>query len=149
MIVGWGIYCEIAIIWMSLDLTDDQSTLVQVMAWCRQVTRHYLSQCWPISPSSYGVTRPQWVNIQIICFCRKMELTNHFHKRYNPEKKEVLLWHGNLWPNQIIFNQTNFVHVTTAELRHVVIWSCKHKTVINIILYEGNVRTCLRALAAG
>ena len=29
---GWGISCEIALIWMSLDITDDQSTLVQVMA---------------------------------------------------------------------------------------------------------------------
>ena len=25
---GWGISCEIALIWMSLDFTDDQSTLV-------------------------------------------------------------------------------------------------------------------------
>ena len=40
---------------------DDQSTLVQVMAWCRQATSHYLNQCWPRSLSSYGVTRPQWV----------------------------------------------------------------------------------------
>ena len=32
---------------MSLYLTDDKSTLVQVMAWCRQATSHYLSQCWP------------------------------------------------------------------------------------------------------
>ena len=46
---------------MSLDLTDDKSTLVQVMAWCRQATCHYLSQCWPRSLSPYGVTRPQWV----------------------------------------------------------------------------------------
>ena len=46
---GWGISCEIALIWMSLDFTDDQSTLVQVMAWCRQATSHYLSQCWPRS----------------------------------------------------------------------------------------------------
>ena len=46
-----------------LDFTDDQSTLVQVMAWCRQATSHYLSQCWPWSLSSYGVTRPQWVNM--------------------------------------------------------------------------------------
>ena len=37
-------------------------TLVQVMAWCRQATSHYLSQCWPRSLSPYGVTRPQWVN---------------------------------------------------------------------------------------
>ena len=46
---------------MSLDLTDDKSTLVQVMAWCRQATSHYLSQCWPRSLSPYGVTRPQWI----------------------------------------------------------------------------------------
>ena len=58
---GWGISCEIALIWMSLDFTDDQSTLVQAMAWCRQATSHYLSQCWPRSLSPYGVTRPQWV----------------------------------------------------------------------------------------
>ena len=42
---------------MSLDLTDDKSTLVQVMAWCRQATSHYLSQWWPKSLSPYGVTR--------------------------------------------------------------------------------------------
>ena len=33
--------------WMPQDLTDDKSTLVQVMAWCRQATSHYLNQCWP------------------------------------------------------------------------------------------------------
>ena len=32
---------------MSLDLTDDKSTLGQVMAWCRQATSHCLNQCWP------------------------------------------------------------------------------------------------------
>ena len=62
VIDGWCISCEIALIWMSLDFTDDQSTLVQVMAWCRQATSHYLSQCWPRSLSPYGITRPQWVN---------------------------------------------------------------------------------------
>ena len=58
VIDGWGISCEIALIWMSLDFTDGQSTLVQVMAWCRQATSHYLSQCWPRSLLPYGVTRP-------------------------------------------------------------------------------------------
>ena len=33
----------------------------QVMAWCRQQTSHYLSQCWPRSLMPYGVYRPQWV----------------------------------------------------------------------------------------
>ena len=47
VIDGWGISYEIAPIWMSLDFTGDQSTLVQVMAWCHQATSHYLSQCSP------------------------------------------------------------------------------------------------------
>ena len=61
MIDGWGIACELTLRWMSLNLTDDKSTLVQVMALCRQAPSHYLSQCWPRSMSPYDVTRPQWV----------------------------------------------------------------------------------------
>ena len=75
---GWGISRETALRWMPLDLTDDESTLIQamawccqfeswstlaqVMAWCRQAPSHYLSQCWPRSLSLNGVTMPQWVN---------------------------------------------------------------------------------------
>ena len=47
---------------MPQDLSDDKSTLVQVMACCRQATSHYLNQRWPRSPTPYGVTRPQWFN---------------------------------------------------------------------------------------
>ena len=54
--------------WKPQDLTDDKSALVQVMAWCRQATSHYLSQCWLRSPMPYGVTRPQWV--KQYCSCR-------------------------------------------------------------------------------
>ena len=61
MIDNWGISCEIALRWMPLDLTNDTSTLVQAMAWSRQASSHYLSQCWPRSMSPYGVTKPQWV----------------------------------------------------------------------------------------
>ena len=43
------------------SLMTDKSTLVQVMAWCRQATSHCLSQWWPSSTPSYGITRPQWV----------------------------------------------------------------------------------------
>ena len=56
MIDNWGV------LW-SLDLTDDKSTLIQVMAWCRQAISHYLSQSWPRSMLPYGVNRPQWVNV--------------------------------------------------------------------------------------
>ena len=55
---GWGTSNEIALRWMPLEITDDKSTLVQVMAWCRQATSHYLSQCWPRPMSPYGVSRP-------------------------------------------------------------------------------------------
>ena len=52
--------CELAFRWTSLNLADDKSTLVQVMAWCRQAKSHYLSQWWPRSMSPYGITRSQW-----------------------------------------------------------------------------------------
>ena len=38
----------------NLDLTDAKSTLVRIMAWCRQ------AQCWLSSMPPYGVTGPQW-----------------------------------------------------------------------------------------
>ena len=65
VINGWGISCELALRWMSLDLTYDKSTWDQVMAWCRQSTSHYLSQWWPRSLLPYGVTHPQWVKAYI------------------------------------------------------------------------------------
>ena len=58
---GYDISSEIAPRWTSLDLNVDKSTLVQVMAWCRQAASHYLSQCWPRSLSPYGVIGSQWV----------------------------------------------------------------------------------------
>ena len=61
MIDGSDIFSEIALRRMSLDLSDDKSTLVQLMAWCHQATSHYLRQCWPRSQSPYDVTRPQWL----------------------------------------------------------------------------------------
>ena len=48
MIDGLGISYDIALRWMPMDLTDDESALVQVMAWCYQAMSHFLSQCWPI-----------------------------------------------------------------------------------------------------
>ena len=63
LLIGFFIsFNDNALRWMPWDLTDDKSTLVQVMAWCRQATSHYLSQCWHRSVSPYGVTRPEWVN---------------------------------------------------------------------------------------
>ena len=62
---GWVISCDIPLSWMSLKLIDDKLTLVQVMAWFRQATSHYLNQCWPRYMSPYGVTKPQWVKCYV------------------------------------------------------------------------------------
>ena len=69
VIDGWGISCDLALRSISLDLTDDKSTLVQGMAWCRQATSHYLSHCRPRLLSPYGVTRPQWVKLKCNKWC--------------------------------------------------------------------------------
>ena len=61
VIDSWSFSCKIILKLMPMDLTDGKSTLVQVMAWCRQATSHYLSQCWPESLYPYGIIRPQWV----------------------------------------------------------------------------------------
>ena len=69
-LISWidtlGNSCETALRSMPQNPSDDKSTLVQVMAWCRQAASHYLSQCCPKSLSPYGVTRPQWVNIYLV-----------------------------------------------------------------------------------
>ena len=64
-----------ALRWMPWNLTNDKSRLIQVMAWCRQATSHYLSQCWLSSLSPYGVTRPQWVNVYyVLWYCAENNL---------------------------------------------------------------------------
>ena len=79
---GWGITYKIALRWMPLDLPDDKSTLVQVMAWCRQATSHYLSQCWPRPISPYGFTWPQWVNVLTrALFTNPPWISNHMHSQ--------------------------------------------------------------------
>ena len=56
--------------WIPQEFTDNKSTSVQVMAWCRQAAIHYLSQCWHRSMSPYGVTRPQWVQARSLQYSR-------------------------------------------------------------------------------
>ena len=74
---------------MPLDPTDDKSILVQVMAWCRQATSHYLSQRWPRCLSPYGVTRPQWVNSSLSEPC---ELRSHHFFSHLPWTRWPPCW---------------------------------------------------------
>ena len=73
-----GTRCNIVLRWMPQDLTDDESTLVQVMGWYRQATSHYLRQYWSRSLSPYGITRPQWVDIKMSLMC-KTNLSSEFN----------------------------------------------------------------------
>ena len=86
------ISCLIAISW---------KPQVQVMAWCREATSHYLSQCWPISMSPYGITRPQWV--KWLCYIRTalhyiIFMVCISYKR-NTTHDICMYWSHYLWPN--------------------------------------------------
>ena len=74
---------------MVQDSTHAKLILVQVMAWCRQATSHYLSQCWARSASSYGAiislqTLKCFVWLSPLCDCHQTGdiLTPHEHKTY-------------------------------------------------------------------
>ena len=91
---GWGISYEIALRLIPLNLTGDKSTLVQVMAWCRQA---------PISMSLNGVTRPQWVLILIlsswILVYKKHRIYLHISSFRNTYIQEVESFHSaRQWP---------------------------------------------------
>ena len=91
------------------------------MAWCRQATSHYLSQCWPRSLSPYDVIRPQWVKKKqwadfrspwvLFPECQKkifMHLVCYvmldFKKQMIAETYGIWYWPFNwLWPNDTIW----------------------------------------------
>ena len=54
-----------ALRWMPLDLNDNASKLLQVMAWCCQAIHHYLNQCWLNSMTPLSVTGAQWGNLSL------------------------------------------------------------------------------------
>ena len=74
---GGDISSKIVLRWISRNLSDDKSILVQVLAWCHQASSHLLNQCWTRSRPPYGATRPQWVNDIWLELQR-----NHLCKRY-------------------------------------------------------------------
>ena len=65
-----------------LNLTDDKSTPIQVIACCLTAPGHYLNQCWPRYRSLYGATRPQCVKPSAIKL--KQYIYNGFPHRVRP-----------------------------------------------------------------
>ena len=64
------------------------STLIQVKAWCRQPTGHYLNQCWPISMAS--LDQKEFVlnvwNIRTVCnnYLQPIGVVNYLNWIYSP-----------------------------------------------------------------
>ena len=67
---------ENALRWIPRDLTDDKSTLVQVMAWCRQATSHYLGANVYLVPcrhmASTGHNDLTYINLNVGCINNHM-----------------------------------------------------------------------------
>ena len=59
------------------------------MAWRRQTTSHYLSQCWPRSVSPYSFVRPQWAAHKTQIFCSGLNVLNTIYGHW--------VWHGRKW----------------------------------------------------
>ena len=108
------IFCEIIIRWMPHDLTDDKSTLVQVMAWCHQATSHYLSLCWPRPMSPYGVSRPQWVKLWWT-----YDLCQYAFNTLRLDKMTIIFRTTfSTWKYIISYELTEFYHKPDCPLSH-------------------------------
>ena len=110
MTTGWGISCKIALRWIPLDLANDKSTLVQLMAWCRQATSHSLSQCWPRFMSPHGVTRPLWVKQHCTVWCKTEVGSQNFGYQ---------LWFGSDCCRSVLKGSENFPQILTALVNWV------------------------------
>ena len=102
--------------WMIQDLTDDKSTLIQVMAWCCQATSHYLSQCWPRSTSPYGVIRPQWVN---------HHLHTYLQIHVAMELRETVSWQPTADMETITVLRHHILHLQDRKMTALTHWSLR------------------------
>ena len=145
MINGWSISCGIALRWKSLNRIDVKSTLVQVMAWCRQASSHYLSQCWPRSVSPCGVTRPQWFKRMPShkhrpeCVCKGNKLSLNISQcgiilLYGQKKVKV---HG--FANNILMLHMTYLYLCILRSVSDGVF-LSHHDVIYIIIIESRVR---------
>ena len=98
---------------MPQNTFEDQSTLVQVMVWCRQATSHYLSQCWLRSMSPYGISRPQWVNTKMELQQNTLELCLCVDHRYQNSKQHAVCgtlsktWWSGVGILRVMFEENN------------------------------------------
>ena len=106
-----GISYIIALIWMSLDLSDDKAT------------SYYLRHCWPKSLSPCGVNRPHWVtkgNISLMIFpphfkwdgnfiCSHTNVTEVIHTEVHGTTVELCCWNMGRNLYQQFRQQLNYI----------------------------------------
>ena len=90
---NWCLPCEMTLRWMSVDLIDDRSKFVQVVAWCRQATSHCLNQCWSRYMAPYGVTKPQWVDGNM-CEYSLIHERKYMNENFPRKKENLYLIHA-------------------------------------------------------
>ena len=121
----------IVLSWIPQHIFDNDSKLVQLMAWCRQATSYYLNQCWPRSMSLYDITRPQWVkwNSQAASFFHSCHLSPHKSMRlthWGRDKMDAIsqttLWNTfswmKMWEFRAKFHWSLFLGVQLAISQH-------------------------------
>ena len=117
-----------ALRWMPQDLTDDKSTLVQVMAWCHQATSHYLSQCWLSLLSPYGIIRPWWVKRKCcknplawlsVLLVLDLGAMGYIESWLNPGVCFSLCFNQIIWPNHEIYTII-IINKSAGEIRTVL-----------------------------
>ena len=90
-----SISSEIIFRWIPQAFTDEKSTLIQVMNWCCQATRHHTNKCHLSSMSPYGITKGQWVDMHsynvfyimviqcaLCVHCEKFHFIENIYNRY-------------------------------------------------------------------
>ena len=126
---GLGTWCEVYFMWMPQNLTNEKSTLVQVMAWCHQATSHYLSQCWPRvllnrgwADLTYCITNSEWVKpCGNYCWGGSLEdVVEHF-KFFN-----FYTWFDNSYRKSILLNCCQGFIADATTLVQVTV--CHHQT---------------------
>ena len=81
-IISW-VPVVIAFIWMPQNLTNEKSTLIQVMAWCRQAASQYLSQLWhrSLSPGHNKlICFREYFALQLMVVILNAERYQHFSR---------------------------------------------------------------------
>ena len=145
---GWSISCEMALIWMSLGFTDDQSTVVQVMAWCRQAKAITWANVDPdlcrdmasVSLKSQQITPALWsrsgliyIPVRYHILSKRSDLFRQFplYSLVTPNFIELHYPESQLWPShRWLFQQS--LHKLKSFYMKGLHWICFYRALLMI-----------------